>query len=285
VARASPSAEPTVCSLVPGKRIVFTFHSGGYPSSPRGRSTTASSFTGFVLRRFDRLIAVNSALVDFFRKVGVSDERVALICPHSFPGEFSIGNGTAIEAMPEQLACFLEAHNPNLISVGGLEPEYDLPLQIQVLSRVRERFGNAGLVMIGSGRKENEVRALIAAQPDEDHMLLAGDVAHRATLQAIARSDVMLRTTLYDGDAISVREALHLGIPVIATDNGMRPEGVRLIPVSDENALFAAIETVLSAGKRQTPQAVEADEENLDAVYRLYGEVLSRPDTSKRAGT
>src|SRR5438105_8526009 len=39
------------------------------------------------------------------------------------------------------------------------------------------------------------------------------------SLRAIADADVLLRTTLYDGDAISVREALYLGTPVVATDN------------------------------------------------------------------
>ena len=40
--------------------------------------------------------------------------------------------------------------------------------------------------------------------------------------EAMSRITIFLRTTLYDGDSISVREALHLGVPVIASDNGMR---------------------------------------------------------------
>jgi glycogen synthase len=263
-----------VCCLMPRSKTVFTFHSGGYPSSPRGRSTQAFSFTGFVLRRFDKLIAVNSAIVDFFRKVGARDERICLICPHSFPGTSSSGNETGAEPIPESLATFLETHSPNLISVGGLETEYDIPLQIGVLGRLREEFADAGLLLIGSGSLEKELRDLVAAQPDADHMLLAGDVPHSATLQAIAQSDIMLRTTLYDGDAISVREALHLGIPVIATDNGMRPPGVRLIPTSDREALFDAIREVLSAERPTASSEAPADEANLEAIFHLYQELL-----------
>ena len=51
---------------------------------------------------------------------------------------------------------------------------------------------------------------------------MCGDLPHAATLQAIARSDLMLRTTSYDGDAISVREALHLGTPVVAINSMSR---------------------------------------------------------------
>jgi glycosyltransferase involved in cell wall biosynthesis len=65
-------------------------------------------------------------------------------------------------------------------------------------------------------------------------------------------ADVMLRTTLFDGDAISVHEALYLGTPVIATDNGMHPEGVRLILNADRNALVREILAVLAVTNRNT---------------------------------
>ena len=58
-------------------------------------------------------------------------------------------------------------------------------------------------------------------------------------------ADLMLRTTWYDGDAISVREALHFGVPVIASDNGMRPKGTHLIPARDLEALVAVAEKIL----------------------------------------
>jgi glycosyltransferase involved in cell wall biosynthesis len=154
-----------------------------------------------------------------------------------------------------------------------LEPEYDLPLQIEVLGLIKERFPNAGLVIVGSGSLEEELRQRIRATPYAKDILLCGDVPHEVTLRAIADSDVFLRTTLYDGDSISVREALHMGVPVIATDNGMRPEGIHLIPSRDLAALHRAIEERLSAGhSRQDQQA--GDEQNLEAVLEVYRELM-----------
>src|SRR5207253_5339724 len=69
---------------------------------------------------------------------------------------------------------------------------------------------------------ESELRTRIAAKPYRGHILLYGDLPHAVTLRAILKCDVLLRTTLYDGDSVSVREALYIGTPVIATDNGMR---------------------------------------------------------------
>ena len=120
--------------------------------------------------------------------------------------------------------------------MGLLEPEYDLPLQIDAMAEVLARHPNAGLAIVGSGSREESLRERIDAKPYRDRILLCGDVAHEATLRAIAASDVVLRTTLYDGDSVSVREALAFGKPVIATDNGMRPAGVRLMPARDGEA-------------------------------------------------
>jgi glycosyltransferase involved in cell wall biosynthesis len=91
-----------------------------------------------------------------------------------------------------------------LTSVGGLEPEYDVPLQIDALRHVRERHPDAGLVVIGGGRLEADLRRRVEALPYRRDVLLCGDVPHAATLRVIERSDVLLRTTLYDGDSIAV---------------------------------------------------------------------------------
>jgi glycosyltransferase involved in cell wall biosynthesis len=176
-------------------------------------------------------------------------------------------------SLPDYLAQFFQTHYPTLVTVSGLEPEYDLSLQIDVLGEVRRRFPNAGLVIIGSGSLEAEVRASIQSKSYAEHIMLCGDIPHSVTLRAIAESDLFLRTTLYDGDSISVREALLIGTPVIATDNGMRPGGVHLIPSSDPDALRRTIETVLT---KPAPEQTRGDtgERNIEEVFELYQEVL-----------
>jgi len=83
-----------------------------------------------------------------------------------------------------------------------------------------------------------------------DHTIRAGNVSHEVVLHLIRNADELLGTTLFDGDAISVREAVYLGTPIIATDNGMRPEGVRLIPNSDRDALVREILAIADESKR-----------------------------------
>jgi glycosyltransferase involved in cell wall biosynthesis len=256
-----------ICNLLPGSRTVLTLHSGGYPTSKAGETARPYGFAAFVFRRFDRLIGVNTALVDhFIRRFGASPRRVRKIMPYSLPA------GVPAVDIPPAIEEFFSTHRPVLISMGWLEPEYDFQLQIRALALVRERFPNAGLLLLGAGRLRDDLQRQAERSSCKAHVLMPGDVPHELALAAIARSDIFLRTTLYDGDSISVREALHYGTPVIASDNGLRPSGVHLIPKENEAALVNAIHEIAGAG-RQAGTTGSANDENIHAVYELYREI------------
>jgi len=267
-----------VCCAMPGKKSVLTFHSGGYPSSEAGRRAAPRTWRGFVFRRFDRVIAVNQEIEALFRRYGVTGERLRLIYPHALPSR-----APDVE-LPEPLRRFVCEHSPVLITVGLLEPEYDLELQIAALGEIRKAHPRAGLVIAGAGSLEGALREKIAEQPWAADILLCGDVPHDATLRLIALADVFLRTTLYDGDSVAVREALHFGTPVVATDNGMRPEGARLIPARDLEALCRAISQALAGPKPEAPLPEEDGARNIRAVLDLYKELSDDTSSCPRSG-
>src|SRR5260370_33714423 len=150
-----------------------------------------------------------------FKKFGVPASRIRLILPYELP------SAVPDVALPPTIRNFLRTHSPILLSVNGLEQEYDLPLQIEVLGSVREIHPDAGLLIVGTGSREGEIRDRIQAMPYAEDILLAGDISHDIVLRIMSLSGVLLRPTLYDGDSIAVREARHFGLPVVATDNGM----------------------------------------------------------------
>jgi glycosyltransferase involved in cell wall biosynthesis len=256
-----------VCSLIPGKKTVLTFHSGGYPSSKEGRSARPGTLRGFIFRRLDRIVGVNQEMVEMFRRFGVPPGRIRLIAPHSFLQQ------PHTEVRPE-IASFFESFSPVLATVGGLEPEYDIPLQVEVIGDLLPKFPSLGLVIVGGGSLEGEIRSLIQSHPHSGHILLCGDVAHAETLHVIRECRVLLRTTLYDGDSIAVREALHVGTPIVATDNGMRPPGVHLFPISDRDGCRRMIEQILAEPPPREPPQYETNADNILAVVQLYRELL-----------
>jgi glycosyltransferase involved in cell wall biosynthesis len=209
---------------------------------------------------------VNAEIAALFARFGVPGGRIRTILP------FTVQPPDRALPLPERLASFLAKHRPALLTVGLLEPEYDLAMQIDAMQGILERHPGAGLVIVGAGSLEDALRRQIESKPYAAHVLLYGDMPHAVTLRAMLECDILLRTTLYDGDSVSVREALYIGTPVIATDNGMRPAGVHLIPASDAVRLCHAVSAV-HGGDARRPAAGDG-QENVRAVLRFYEELL-----------
>jgi len=256
-----------VCAFFGRGRSVLTFHSGGYALK---NVETAKFFlpAGIIFRRFEKIICVNALMLEMFKRFGVKKDNLRLIYP------FVLQSPDKSVEIPQELKQFAEKHKPFLLTVCLLEETYDLFMQIDAMEKVLERLPDAGLMIVGSGSLEEKLKRAIAEKSYSRQILLAGDVEHKITLHLINEADVLLRTTLFDGDAIAVREALHLETPVVATDNQMRPEGVRLIPMHDSDALVEAIEILTKRVK--TAQIEKPDDRsNIVEVLKVYDETLN----------
>lgn len=258
-----------LCLIAGHGTKILSFHSGGYPTTKEGMTAKKYSIRGFLFRRFARVIAVNPTIAEVFSRYGLEPEKVTVIYPfvHRLPDE-------SVD-VPAELRDFCDNHSPLLLSVGLLEPEYDLFMQIEAMEKVLLLSPGAGLMIVGSGSLEDDLIAAINSKPYKEKIHLAGDVEHKVALHLINKCDALLRTTLFDGDAISVREALFLDTPVIATDNGMRPAGVQLIPTHDDHALVDRIE---SLGEHKGTKSDKTDDKtNIDAVLRVYEKLAEPP--------
>ncbi|CAN5494591.1 hypothetical protein BH10ACI3_BH10ACI3_18590 [soil metagenome] len=244
-------------------KSVLTLHSGAYPLTPKAKAASPASIRGRIFRRFSRIIAVNDAIADVFRRYGVDSERIEVILP------FALSLPDEKVAVPHDLAAFFQRHSPLLLAVGGLEEDYDPLFQIEAMKAVLTGFPNAGLMIVGDGSMREQVEQVAASSGYADSIFIAGNVNHAVTLHQINDADILLRTTRFDGDAISVREALFLGTPVIATDNGMRPDGVHLIGIGDKEGLADGVKMIAKAGK--TAAIVNpTNNSNITAVVELY---------------
>ena len=130
-------------------------HSGGFATSTKGTAARAGSFAGRVFRHFSRIIAVNEELADVFRRFGAG--RIVSIPP------FALTHPNADVTVPGELAAFYKSHSPLLISVGGLEKEYDPLTQIAAVKEIQAELPDAGLLIVGGGSMQVEVEAAIKA--------------------------------------------------------------------------------------------------------------------------
>ena len=258
-----------VCAFFGRGKSVLTIHSGGYPSSKEGKSAKKNSIRGAIFRQFEKIITVNPLIAGVFEKYGIAKEKIKVVYP------FVHRNPDPTVKIPEKLKEFAEKHSPFLVTVCLLEDTYDLFMQIDAMEKVLEKLPDAGLMIAGSGSLENDLNKAISSKSYANRIFIAGDVEHKITLHLIKKADILLRTTKFDGDAIAVREALFLDTPVIATDNGMRPEGVNLIPIHDKNELVKKIEN-LSQSEKKFKLEKPDDKSNITKILKIYDEVFEK---------
>ena len=97
-----------------------------------------------------------------------------------------------------------------------------------------------------SGRKARQYVARLEAQLEEVGLRDRAIIAFELPLLPAFRHDVLyLRPSRSDGDAVSIREALHAGVPVVASDVVERPAGVTLFPSDDVQELRSTIQRLL----------------------------------------
>ena len=163
---------------------------------------------------------------------------------------------------------------PLLVAVGGgdRDPELGLPTVIEILPVLARAFPELRALFIGwqVGRK---TQSLIDARDLGKHAVCIGQVSHERCLGFLQEADVVVRSTFTDGDAITVREALDLGIPVVASDTDFRPAGVTLFKKGDSGDLRAKLEQVLGSTPARVERGADGDQPGRD-LWRIYSGLL-----------
>jgi len=107
--------------------------------------------------------------------------------------------------------------------------EYRLQVVCEGMKRFRGACSDAGFIWLGFPDRElSQARALVSTWPEDERrsLLLLGNFSHDEFLTLLTRCSAYLRSPACDGVAASVLEALALGVPVVASENGRRPRGV-----------------------------------------------------------
>ena len=154
-------------------------------------------------------------------------------------------------SLPNEVNNFLQAREcPTLLASGEVhDPDDDDLYGAYALLSLLERFPNLRLVFytyritLGTGPQERLADEILKRDLQNRYLLFQSETD---LLPAMLCCDIMVRPTYADGDSNSIREALHLGLPVIASDCVKRPEGVITFPTGDLNAFQETVLMVLN---------------------------------------
>ena len=201
-----------VFAVLPG-RTVLVLHSGAVKRQVEAQRPWRVWLLRLSLRAYDQIWAVNAdigaALGDHLV------DRVRIVSPF-VPGPVTDAS--------------LPAREPHLLSVAtnsGL-PHYNAGLAVDVVRLVRRDWPDARLWILAYDQDGPDLARLRESVSDLDWVELSFNLTGADVTAALARSDVFLRPTDWDGDSVIVREALAVGTRVVASEVSARPAGVEL---------------------------------------------------------
>lgn len=246
----------------------LTWH-GGVPQKwfPKGRNYFADWMHWMIFHLCETIICNDQKIKDLILQYGVADAAVVPI------QAFSVQYLQYEDAPPQgALADFLAAAKTKLFVYAYYRPEFNLPVLLEGLAKLKERLPKLGVVLVGYKQGSKEVEERIQTLGLQDTLYLAGDLHREAFLSTLSRCDLMVRTPQRDGISSSVFEGLGLGVPVVAAANALRPRQVWQYPAEDAEALAATVQKVLSLPlSERRPRDVEIPDTVLQEIEVLTG--------------
>lgn len=246
-----------VATCAAATRAVVTVHSGLAPAYLASRPPAARRAIAAILQTTRAVIAVSRAIADALGAF-LAPERIFVVSPFL---------GAPRPGAPPPPAAARRAAGARLVACA-LAPgrEYGADLLVAGFARAAPLAPEAHLVVYGPGGAPQAVARALAARGLSDRVTALGELRREDALGLVSIADVFVRPTRADGDAISVREALALGTPVVASDAAARPAGVTRYPTEDAAALAEALARALN---RPLPPVGPSPNADADAVARI----------------
>jgi glycogen synthase len=272
-------ATALACNTRRESRWLITVHNHSLtPKRGRGRSR----LTSWALNQFDDIIAV-SPEVQLGLAQHVPGRPISVLpafCGIADAGTSSLSDETREFFGSGGVTIILSAYRVRPLNGGGdlyglrfaagvfeaLAPEIaDLKLAAFLAHRPRTRVAKRYLT--------DSYRRLAIEYPGRIHLVVGEPLA-----QALGPGTIYLRPTSSDGDAVSVREALTLGVPVLASDVAKRPSGVRVLPLADRSRWVQAVRDAVTdaQSQRRAPPRPVARNADLAALLALYDRNVAR---------
>ncbi len=228
------------------------------------------------------VLGASPDLVDRARRRGARDARlapVALPAPSSVPEED--------EHLRNKARAELGAiARPLLVTVGRLEPGQGHGPLLDAARAWRELDPEPLLVMAGEGGERPRLQRRI----EDEHLPVMLLGSRDDVPELLAAADVAILPSRWEARSLLAQEALHAGVPLVATSVGGVPDllgdAAELVPYGDATALADAVARLLddplrcarlvAAGRAQAA-SWPSEDDTVAHVLSVYDELVRRP--------
>jgi len=202
--------------------------------------------------------------------VAVADKvRATIQQLYGYPDPPLIPNGIPTDEYapnPDTRAQWRQAHGIEpratvLTHIGRFAVQKNHALLVEAFAQVRAD-APLYLLLVGGGELENTVREQVAALGLQERVRFLGVRADVADI--LRASDMFVLSSRWEGNPLSVMEAMAAGLPVVSTAVGGVPELVRegvtglLVPSEDAGALAQAMQALVDDPVRRQAMGAAA---------------------------
>ncbi|MEW5748773.1 MAG: glycosyltransferase [Candidatus Thermoplasmatota archaeon] len=232
------------CTAILNKRLVVGFHHGRSASFIR----THRLLFGTVLARADSFVAISQKMAcDITHAFPWAEERVVYI-PNAYDQR--------LFHQRNQADCRRHLNLPHsakmICNVSNLLEVKGQSVLIDALGRLKQKHQDTLCVIIGEGPMESNLRNQVTELDLAESVLFTGKVPHEDIPRWIGAADVVVISSISEGNPTVLFEAFGSGRPVISTRVGGIPEIIvheflgSLYDASSPTELSAQIEVGLS---------------------------------------
>jgi len=257
---------------------MITLHSAGLAKQLNSKVTPVRRLTQWALRSFNVVIAVNPEIRAMVES-HVDPRRIEVV-PAFLHGARDEGRyDAATDAfLASGRTLVVPAYRVRLLKDGG--DSYGLDLAVEAFIALAEERPELQLAFFIAQRPSvrraaqylSGLQTLLEQAGLKDRVLI---VFERPLFPALRHQVILVRPTRTDGDALSVREALHAGVPVVASDVVDRP--VRTVTFRSDNVgeLCITLRRVLGGSNAKPRHATTgpdkaAGEPFIDRLVQIY---------------
>ncbi len=232
-----------------GNRVLTTFHGGVKQRDLEGwRQVFVRPFFWLIFSLSDSIICNSASEKRVLSKFQKSSKIFAIPAFSKQYLEYETSE------LSSDVAFFISNRAPVISVYLCFREGFFANVVINAISQLVRDWPQLGLVIVGTGDEIDQFREQTIKGNIQANICLAGDMGHSPFMTLISKSAFHLRTPITDGVSATVLEALSLGVPVVASDNGNRPPSVITYTADDPQDLTRVMDSTL----KKLPQIVES---------------------------
>lgn len=226
-----------------------------------------------VYSKIDKIVAITPDVSKTFNDIYEKQDKTEIIENLIIPEEI-------IEKSKEKIEDF-DKSKINLISVGRIAQMKAYPRLVKQMAKLQNEglLKDVVLYIVGDGEEEAEVNKIIKDNKLENNVKLLGYKEN--PYPYIARADILLLSSYYEGLGLVLVEANILGVPCFATrfanvDNTLDNGKYGLVVENSESGIYNGLKSILenkeiinNYKQNLLNYKYKKDNEILDKIYKL----------------